>query len=131
MEGLFNQHTFLFSNERDKSQFITLLNHYLQASNQIVHQSAGDTDTETVANSLQYALGTEVTVVVEDTDILVLLMYHWQKEMQIIIVYQKNKSHKKLGKVRDLIANCGEVVVHHIFFIHAWSGCDTTSATYN
>ncbi len=70
MEALFNQQTF-FSNERSKSQFIALLSHYLQAGNQIVHQSAGDADTEIVTCALQYATQrTEVTVVAEDTDIL-------------------------------------------------------------
>ncbi len=33
--------------------------------------------------------------------------------------------------MRDIITSCGEVVVPHRLFIHAWSGCDTTSATYN
>ncbi len=60
MEALFNQQTF-FSNERNKSQFIALLSHYLQAGNRIVHQSAGDADTEIVACALQYATqGTEL-----------------------------------------------------------------------
>ncbi len=131
MEALFNQKTF-FSNERNKSQFIALLSHYLQAGNQIVHQSAGDADTEIVACALQYATqGTEVTVVAEDTDILVLLMYHWKKEMADIYCLSEKKIQKKLLKVRDIITSRVEVVVPHLLFIHAWSGCDTTSATYN
>ena len=69
-------------NERNKSQFIALLSHYLEADNQIVHQSAGDADIMIVACALQYATqGIEATVVADDTDVLVLLMYHWQKEM--------------------------------------------------
>ena len=35
-----------------------------------------------------------------------------------------------MWKVQDLIANAGELLTSHIFFIHAWSGCDTTSTTF-
>ena len=35
-----------------------------------------------------------------------------------------------MWKVQDLVNKAGKVVIPHILFIHAWSGCDTTSATY-
>ncbi len=38
--------------------------------------------------------GTEVSVVAEDTDILVLLMYHWQKRSQIFTAYRKKDPEK-------------------------------------
>ncbi len=50
--------------------------------NQIVHQSSGDANTVIVACALQYATqGIEVTVIADDTNILILLIYHWRKEM--------------------------------------------------
>jgi len=33
-------------------------------------------------------------------------------------------------KIQDIIESTGELLTSHILFIHAWSGCDTTSATY-
>ena len=33
-------------------------------------------------------------------------------------------------KIRELAANAGQVNVPNILFIHAWSGCDTTRATF-
>ena len=33
-------------------------------------------------------------------------------------------------KIRDLNAKAGETIISHLLFLHAWSGCDTTSATY-
>ena len=35
-----------------------------------------------------------------------------------------------MWKVQDLIATAGELLTSHLLFIHAWSGCDTTSATF-
>ena len=64
----------------------------------------------------------------DDTDILVLLIYHWKINMAT--VYFKSEAKKTMWKVQDLIANAGELLTSHILFIHAWSGCDTTSATF-
>ena len=101
MEALINQQTFLF-NERNKSQFITVLSHYLKADNQSVHQSAGDADTMIVACARQYAIqGTKVTVVADDTDVLVLIMYHWKKEIaDIYFSSEISKPQKKRWKVK-------------------------------
>ena len=71
MEALITQKNFLFN----RSQFITLLSYYLKVDDQSVHQSAGDADTMIVACAIQYAIqGTKVTVVADDTDVLVLLI---------------------------------------------------------
>lgn len=67
MTAQINQHIFL-SNKRNKSQFISLLTHYLKADAQIVHNCTGDADTMIVLCALQYAIqGTEVSVVADDT----------------------------------------------------------------
>ena len=43
---------------------------------------------------------------------------------------KRSKKGLKVWKVQDLVNKAGKVVIPHILFIHAWSGCDTTSATY-
>ena len=35
-----------------------------------------------------------------------------------------------MWKIRDVVAEVGDVVQAHLLFVHAWSGCDTTSATF-
>ena len=35
-----------------------------------------------------------------------------------------------MWRICDLIAKAGTLVTSHLLFIHAWSGCDTTSATF-
>ena len=34
------------------------------------------------------------------------------------------------GSISDLIAKACGLVTSHLLFIHAWSGCDTTTATF-
>ena len=128
-----DQQTFL-SNEKNKSQFIMLLSQCLEADGQIVHNSTGDADTLIVVCALQFARhGREVSVVSDDTDVLVLLMYHWNENMADIYFHSEAKRSQKglkVWKVKDLVNNAGKEVTSHLLFIHAWSGCDTTSATY-
>ena len=52
MTASVDQQTFL-SNMKNKSQFITLLSHYLKADGHIVNNSTGDADTMIVASALQ------------------------------------------------------------------------------
>lgn len=131
MTAQINQHIFL-SNKRNKSQFISLLTHYLKADAHVVHNCTGDADKMIVLCALQYAIqGTEVNVVADVADVLVLLMYHWKENMADI--YFQSEAKKKglmAWKIRDLITKAGKLVVSHLLFIHAWSGCDTTSATF-
>ena len=134
MEAHHNQQTFL-SNERNKVQFISLLGHYLEADGQFVHNSIGDAYTIIVACALQFAIrGSNVNVVADDTDVLVLLIYHWNQDMaDIYFQSEAKKSQKKdlmVWKIRDLMNKASKVVTSHLLFIHVWSGCDTTSATF-
>ena len=45
-------------------------------------------------------------------------------------IYFKSEAKKMVWKIQDIIESTGELLTSHILFIHAWSGCDTTSATY-
>ena len=48
-------------------------------------------------------------------------------------VYCLSESSKKIVKykIRDLVSKAGKnTVITNLPFIHAWSGCDTTSVTY-
>jgi len=134
MEAYTNQEVFL-SNEGNKVQFISLLSKYLQSDGQVVYNSTGDADTLIVSNALQIAReGKEVNVVADDTDVLILLMYHWTDTIaDIYFLSEPKKSQKKslqVWRIRDLISKSGKIVTSHLLFIHAWTGCDTTSATF-
>ena len=102
----------------------------MKANAQVVHKSPEDADTMIVSCALQFATqGNDVVVVANDTDILVLLIYHWNPSMTN--VYFQSDAQKKIWKIHDVVAKVGDVVqAHNILFVHSWSGCDTTSATF-
>ena len=111
-----------------------LLTQYLK-DGQIVHNSTGDADTMIVKCALEFAIRrNEVNVVADDTDVLILLIYHWKPSMADIYFHSEAKKSQKKGlvvfKISDLSSNIGQVITANILFLHAWSGCDTTSATY-
>ncbi len=84
MEAYRNQEVFL-ANEKNKNQFILLISKYMRENGQVLHSSTGDADTMIVQRALQYASeGSDVNVVTDDTDVLVLLMYHWKQSMASI-----------------------------------------------
>ena len=74
-----NQQQFL-SNNNNKSELISFLSSYLQERHE-VYERINDADTSIVFHALTCAKsGKTTTVVADDTDILVLLMYHYCKE---------------------------------------------------
>lgn len=130
MEAYKHQEVFL-TNERNKNQFIQLLTHYLREDGQIVYHGNGDADTLIAQCALQYAdQGHEVYVVADDTDVLVLLMYHWKYSMGELYFFSETGRKRNIWKISDLVNQAGPVVASHLLFLHAWSGCDTTSATF-
>jgi hypothetical protein len=113
-------------NGRNKSQLIELLSSQLAREGHDIRNSSGDADTLIVSTAIEYASkNKEVVVVASDTDILVLLMFHWTVNMKITLY-----SEKKQWKIEDVVKQAGEMIAQHILFIHAWAGCDTTSAIY-
>ena len=68
-----------------------------------------------------------ILVAADDTDIVVLLLYHWQESMNDIHVSQ-TRSCRTLS-IRQSQADIADIK-SHLLFLHSWSGCDTTSAIY-
>ncbi len=134
MQAHINQETFL-SKEGNKAQFLSLLCRYLEFDGHAVHNSTGDADTMIVACALQLASeGKEVNVVADDTDVLILLMHLWTENIaDVYFLSEPTKSSNRglqVWRIRDLIAKARTLVTSHLPFIYAWSGCDTTSATF-
>ena len=100
-----------------------------------VRNSTGDADTQIVSAALEYAgdIDNDIVVVASDTDILVLLMFHWKEGMNMYMLAEtpnRKDVDREFWKIENLVKEAGEVATSHILFIHAWSGCDTTSALY-
>jgi hypothetical protein len=120
--------TGFLSNKRNKQNTINLLaKHLSDAGVEVVHAvDEGDADVVIVRRALELA-GTERTtiVVADDTDILILLLYHASTSANIFL---QTKQHKLCIKVATEIL--GKELCMCLPFVHSMSGCDTTSALY-
>ena len=125
MRAHHNQEMFL-SNSSNKKQLISLMKHYLEKDGQTVFVSDGDADTLIVEHALQIARQERnVNVVADDTDILVLLLHHWHREMGDIF-FQSTRQKAEGPKVfNEYITYCGEswtycVRKHSIYSCMGW-----------
>jgi hypothetical protein len=132
------QEAFL-SNSKNKQNLIALLMKYICDCGVRVFQGEGDADTLIVSVALDEAtVGSgPVAVFAEDTDILVLLLHHHKPDMNNIFVVsdsKKGKDGKKVdGKCIDIAEvklQLGMAVCECLPAIHAFGGCDTTSAIF-
>ena len=127
-----SQHLFL-SNEKNKTAFISLLTKCLSEEGYKVIQAKEDADTLIVSTAIEYAKsGFHVTVVAEDTDVLVMLLYFWNTDMGNIVVKheRKGKGVEKKIDIGKVARSLDKTVLDNLLFIHAWGGCDTTSAAH-
>ena len=126
----FDQQAF-FSNEKNKTNFISLLTTNLRCTGHQVEVSCGDADTLIVSSALEFAWNGQ-TVVSEDTDVLIMLVYHWRNCMEDIFIRKESRlsTPGEMIRMKDATSSIPVVIQRHILLIHAWSGCDTTSATF-
>ena len=119
----------LLSNTENKSSFIKFLSSKLQEWNVNVVNCPGDADSTIVKTALQYAknLRKTIAVVADDTDIAVMLVHHWKEEYGDVYFLQERWD--RAWSVRDS-ARSNENTKAHLLFLHAFSGCDTTSAVH-
>jgi hypothetical protein len=129
-----NQGAFL-ANEGNKKAFVDYLISQLRVHGYVVHQAVNDADTLIVHTALQIAQNNvPVTVVANDTDILVLLVYHFQSPMADMYLHsevtKRGGAKIELLSIRSVKNSIGNNTAQQLLAIHAISGCDTTSALY-
>lgn len=129
--GTVTQKSFL-SNPNNKESFISLLAQALSSDGHDVVRCRGDADTAIVSSVLDIACtGSNVTLIAADTDLLIMLLYMWNDLMGCILM--KNEATRKHAEsVRDVGKICESLgdICKYITFIHAFGGCDTTSAIF-
>jgi hypothetical protein len=118
-------------NTKNKCQLSSMLLKYLQKSGIAVEQSSGDADTTIVNTAIKHSEFTSSVIVVgEDVDLLILLVALVKQESEIYFakpshgnVKQKSYPIQSLRQLFGPITKC-------ILFLHAATGCDTTSAPF-
>ena len=91
----------------------------------ILLQCDADADTKIVSTALKLAIlneGRDVVFVADDTDIAVMILYHWKEELGDIIFYQERQ--QKGLSIKQAAERLGDLR-EHVLLVHAWSGCDT------
>ena len=123
-----------FSNEKNKTNLISLLTTHPRGIGHQVEVSCGDADTLIVSSALEFAWNVQnVTVVAQDTDVLIMLVYHWRNCMEDIFIRKESRLSMpgEMISMTDATSSIPVVIQRHILLIHAWSGCVTTSATFD
>ena len=73
----------------------------------------------------------KVELIAADADVLIKLTYLWNSLMgNIIMRTEAMKKHKAIERDIGVIAECIGDVRKYLTFVHAFGGCDTTSAVY-
>lgn len=130
MEANVSQDKFL-SNEKNKFRLIAMLQKKFQEYNIAMMQAVEDADLLIIETAIQMSPShASVFVVGEDIDLLVLLTA-LARPLQNVYFRKpgKGKIVEKIYSPRSL--KYSDVVANNILFLHAFSGCDTTSCLYN
>ncbi|XP_031335335.1 uncharacterized protein LOC116165167 isoform X2 [Photinus pyralis] len=116
------------SNPYNKSRFISMLLQKLSASQIDTKQASEDADTLIVQTAQSLAEEHETVVVVgEDVDLLVIMIGTLTSSN---VYFLKPGKGKHLPSVYHPSSTIDKCLAEHILFIHAVSGCDSTSALF-
>ena len=121
-------------NEHNKKLFIGILSSSLRRSGYKTVECTGDADVTIVKRAIDYTEGAQNFVVAaEDTDIPILLIYHWREDLAEYFSTEWKVRNSKTKLLKWW--NIGVLAINtrhraHLLFAHAWGGRDTKSATY-
>lgn len=115
------------ANPKNKQKFLYFIGNELSKAGIEVQHSADDADYDIVLAACTMAKKRSVAVVGDDTDLLVLLLHHLSPRHQVIFLQTANK----IINIRILQDNLGPDLNASLLFIHAITGCDTTSRPYS
>ena len=97
-----------------------------------MHQATADADTMIIRTAVELAQHTNVVVIGEDTDLLVLLCFHARSAPceTFLRSDQGVAGRGELLRIKELRHKLGDEVCDGILFGHALLGCDTTSGLF-
>ena len=127
-----SKNKFLLSKE-NKQAFLEHLTLYMNSHNITAIQSHGDADTLVVSTAVTAASFSNVVVIGEDTDILILLLHHYQHDNthNMFFMTDKNVKDKKIWNISEVKSKLSSKIIDCILPIHAFLGCDTFSRVHS
>lgn len=119
----------LLSNNKNKSRLISMLTEKFEANSFIVkHQD--DADVLIIETAIEESYKNTTVVIGEDVDLLVILTARTPIDIEIFLLKPgKGKVEQKIYSSRSFDQH--KNIRDHILFLHAFSGCDTTSALFH
>lgn len=115
------------SNSNNKSRLISILRSQLEHHGINTRKATDDADLMVVATAIEKSRDSAAVVIGEDIDLAVLLIARTLSDQDIILV-KPNR-----GKVPTTLYSTQELQakgLNSILFLHAFTGCDTTSAAF-
>lgn len=120
-----------FSNFKNKARFITLLVPVLNNAGISVYQAPDDADTLVIKTAVDMSETHEyVTVVGEDVDLLILLVANAHQSNIYFLKPGRSKTPTRIFSLKEISDTTKSVIIENVLFLHAFCGCDTTSAIY-
>lgn len=118
------------SNYTNKQAFIDWLSTHLADAGFEIVKCPADADTTIVKAAINQK--GSVNVYSDDTDILCLLLHHFDQSLKrdIILCEMTKAQHqaRECVSIKQVIKKIGSAKLKYILFAHAFTGCDTTSA---
>ena len=119
------------NNPENKQKFIDMLGECLTSAGVDVLHAQGDADCMIVQTVIKLAERNTTILIGEDTDLLVLLLYHYCTLVSSQIQFKSDsRSAGKDAKLWDIgkaRSSLGDMLCKYLPLLHALTGCDTTS----
>lgn len=118
------------TNSKNKSRFISMISTFFQEANIAVEQAPGDADLLIIQTALNICQKkhAQVSIVGEDIDLLVLLLHHTPADINILFVKPGKAKSETLYYSTKSLQTSSPNLKDCVLLLHAFSGCDTTSA---
>ena len=123
------QNIFL-KNGKNEKMFIKLLGNNLRANGFSIFEAIGYADTLIVKAAIQQAIeGTSVVVHADDVDVFCMQMHHCNGHSYDVYfnTVKETDGSRKSRNIKDVNESLDQRILKSILFLHAWTGCDTTS----
>lgn len=122
------------ANKNNKQAFISLVGDILKKSGCTVHIADGDADVDIVRAAVSSSENATTTVIGEDTDLLILLLYH-AKDSSFKLYYRsdirRTPSPNHVYDILSIKTLLGIDICKYLMFVHAFTGCDSTSRIFS
>ena len=118
-------------NPANKEAIIELISAELQKSGYEPFQTADDADYEIVRIVIESSADYCTTVIGEDTNLLILLLYHADVNSKPLYFHSSKRAGNKI--IHDIISYkkiLGNDICSNLLFLHTFTGCDSTSSIY-